>query len=91
MRYPKPKDNTITLEWGKFEDGVDVGVTWGDGCSSRDSNLLLHAICKPRVSIGNVMEQSVIKELQDRGYDITTMKFSIKKLPINNMREIKCQ
>lgn len=54
-----------------------------------DTALLHMIICskRPKIAFGkldwNVMEPSLIEELQARGYDITTLKFSIVKKPVN--------
>lgn len=63
------------------DDGGDVGVVmgWGDGPGGkRDSHLLYWVLTRPFefVTDGNA---NFITELEARGYDITTLKFSIEK------------
>jgi hypothetical protein len=58
----------------------------GGGASKRDTALLHHYLCSPRphVTLGRYPQEispSLIDELIARGYDITTLEFSIKRLP----------
>jgi len=86
-RQPKQIPNTIKLQWGKLpHDSPDIVCAWGNGCHKSDANYLLHAITGDRMTSdfsGSTPrwkpEKSVLKELEIRGYDITTLKFSIQK------------
>ena len=86
-RIKKPKPNTLELCYGRFCQGEDpeIGGAWGEGCSKRDLNLLFYYMTSPRprwdTKKGWEHGPSLIEELESRGYDITTLKFSIKKLP----------
>ena len=82
VRKPQIKDGTLTAEWGKLPyDAPDICFTWGKGCSSADARLLNNALGGKMYSeIKKDYEDSLIEELKARGYDITTLKFSIRKL-----------
>lgn len=66
-------------------------MCWGDGCSKRDGNLLHYMLASKRQRMiygeeqklkggANVtFDPSFIEELEARGYDLTTFKFSIQK------------
>jgi len=89
MRAIKAKPGELKLEWSKLPHDVpDICFAWGDGCSKRDGNFLHHVLCSPRLSLnfGNERDESPYKfeisfvdDLKERGYDITTMKFYIRK------------
>jgi len=86
LRHPKLKDGELRIYWGRVEhDSPDVIFAYkGDRMMKRDSNLLCSAIgsrqpdpfAKP---IFSKMNPSLIEELKARGYDLTTLKFSIMK------------
>jgi hypothetical protein len=73
-------DNELWVNWSKREH--DIQAHYPRSC---DGNLLLNFFCTERLhysikQIGAVETgKSLIKELEERGYDITTLKFSIKK------------
>lgn len=87
LRAPKLKDGELRVYWGKpsRHDNPDVVLAWqGDASMKRDTNLLHYHLCSkhpdPFVQpIFSEMLPSLIEELQARGYDITTLKFSIQK------------
>lgn len=75
--------------WGRADrwDSPDVCVAWGGGGSNgRDARLILNVINGERMARDwskpggpTIWERSLIKELEARGYDITTLKFSIER------------
>ena len=86
LRKPKMKDGELRMYWGKEpHDSPDVMLAWqGDRRMKADTALLHHFICSqhpnPHVRpIFSKMEPSLIEELKARGYDLTTLKFSICK------------
>lgn len=88
-RKPKLKDGELRIYYGKVpHDGPDVILAWqGNSEMKRDTNLLHYYICSKRpdphkLPIFSVMQPSLIEELAARGYDITTLKFSIMKKAI---------
>lgn len=82
-REPKPKPNTLELKWGKLRhDHPDILVIWGEGCAKADSRLLLSALTSRTYDPGTYnASPGLIEELKTRGYDIETIRFSIKKKP----------
>ena len=88
LRRPKLEDGELCMYWGRQDnDCPDVIIAWqGDSAMKRDSNLLHYAMCSPHVDpnvqpLFSKMRPSLVDDLKERGYDITTIKFSIKKLP----------
>jgi hypothetical protein len=90
IRMPKP--NTLESYYGKAEDGnVDVCFAHGPGCEKADARLVYSVLatkqCRPAwptdkewdTPFPHVWEPSFLDELDARGYDLTTLKFSIKK------------
>lgn len=86
LRKPKLKDGELRMYWGREPHGnPEVMLAWlGDSAMKRDINLLFYHLCcqhpdphaKP---IFSKMNPSLIEELDARGYDLTTLKFSIMK------------
>lgn len=64
-------------------DAPDVIYSWGAGCSKRDGALLNYIIGskRPPLSPGEPWDPSLLDELVARGYDLSTLEFSIRKLP----------
>ncbi len=71
---------TLTLKWSKKEKDLIVHYP-----SSPDGNLAMYTFTAERhhpLPLPNgEWSPSFVEELKKRGYDITTLKFSIKKLP----------
>ena len=85
-RKPKLKDGELRIYYGKVpHENPDVILAWqGNSGMKCDTNLLHYYICSKRpdphkLPIFSVMQPSLIEELEARGYDITTLKFSIMK------------
>lgn len=79
----KAKPGEIRLGFGKAPGELpDICFAWGEGTHKWDAKFINYIFCSPRPKIGATpsFEISVIDELQARGYDITTIKFSIQKL-----------
>jgi hypothetical protein len=86
LRRRKMKDGELAMYWGRVDgDAPDVVYEWrGDSSMRSDSRLLYHLVgCErvdPRASpLYSKMIPSLIDQLIGRGYDITTLKFSIMK------------
>jgi hypothetical protein len=86
LRRPKLKDGELRMYWGRLpHENPDLVLAYqGDAMMKRDTNLLHHHLCSQHPDphkgpIFSVMNPSLIEELQARGYDITTLKFSIMK------------
>ena len=78
------------MYWGKLpHDNPDVVIEWkGDSSMKRDSNFLFYELCNEKPDIRekplfSKMKPSFIEELELRGYDITTLKFSIMKKQVS--------
>lgn len=87
LRKPKMQDGELRMYWGRADrhDSPDVVLAWqGDRMMKRDTNMLHSYMCSKHPDpfakpLWSAMMPSMIEELQARGYDITTLKFSIKK------------
>lgn len=92
QRHAKPGE--LLVYYGKLpHSDPDICYAWGGGgASKQDGNFLSYVLgsprCKPAVSEvevrragrrGFVFEPSVLEELEARGYDLTTLRFSIQK------------
>lgn len=78
----KAKPGELCMFWGRLpHDEPDVIYAWGDGVSKRDGALLNWRIGSeyPPGPLDNGNLPSLLRELQDRGYDLSTLKFSIMK------------
>ena len=90
-RKPTAKPNELKVEWGKLpHENPDIIYCWGENVPKVDSRYL-HWIFGCEHPSGQVDDKgliiwdpSVLDELEKRGYDLTTLKFSIKK------KEDKC-
>ncbi len=76
-RAPKSKPGELKLQWGKLpgESEPEVCGSCGEGCSKSDLYLMFSALCNE-----DSINPSIADQLQLRGYDITTIKFSIQKI-----------
>lgn len=88
----KARPGQLLVYYGKLpHDTPDVVFSWGgSGASKCDSSLvysvLLGKRCRvdfenPAAPFGVAYDPSLIEELEARGYDITTLRFSIEKKP----------
>jgi hypothetical protein len=79
----KARPGELRMFYGRLPDdsSPDVCFAWGDGCSKRDGALLHWIIGSKRAPAvpGREWEPSLIEELESRGYDLSTISFSIKK------------
>ena len=81
-----PAPGELMMMWGYADgDGPDIAYYGGDG-TSRTGQRLLHSVLScPRMvpdlssSSRFSFDPSLIDELKSRGYDLTTLKFSIRK------------
>lgn len=89
-RYTKP--GVLEAYYGRSEDGdIDVCFAWGAGVSKCDAHLLNNVMadkrCRPAwvtdkewdTPFPHVYQPSFLDELEARGYDLTTLKFTIRK------------
>ena len=76
FREPKAKQGELLVKFGKADGELDIFYCWqGDSNMKRDSNMLSHVFESASIFDGKSLRQ----ELESRGYDITTLKFSIMK------------
>lgn len=75
-RTPTAKDGEILVKYGQEFGSEDLFYCYGGcGATHGDSNLVMSAFNNEKLYKGN----SLIEELELRGYDIKTLTFSIKK------------
>lgn len=90
FRKPVLKSGELRVYWGKEpHDNPDVILAWqGDGSMRADTRLLHNYLCSQHPDpfakpLFSKMKPSLLQELEARGYDITTLRFSImKKQPL---------
>lgn len=76
IRVPKAKPGQIIAFWN--EEEKDFGWAWGAGGANKaDGNLIGYYLFMHQSYIN--YDKTLVKELEDRGYDMTTLKFSIQK------------
>ena len=81
FRAPKAKPGELKAQWGKLaHDTADICYAWGECVSKADAHLLHNALSSEHLRhLDNKWTPSLLKELESRGYDLTTLKFSIQK------------
>ncbi|MEH3108939.1 MAG: hypothetical protein PGN22_03105 [Agrobacterium cavarae] len=84
-RVPTPKPGVLEAKYGKDESYNRPSIVYvhgGAGSSRPDARLLSTVFEGTDISTGKPIfgevGRSFVKELEDRGYDITTLRFSIK-------------
>lgn len=84
-RMPSPKPGQIRVAWAT-ERGDKPTIHFcykGEPSIKRDSNMIMsHFGITPTISGGTFLD-----ELKERGYDLSTLKFSIDKLPVPDSPE----
>lgn len=80
-RMRKAKDGELISFFGKKYGESDVYYDWGKGCAGADARLVNYVLS--HVKIPNTDNKNLLEELADRGYDLSTLRFSIKKLNSN--------
>lgn len=78
----RTRDNTLRAQWSKRERDVSFG--WPSGPQTKADGHLLHSVFgveryPPPSPLNRLPDPSLLKELERRGYDITTLCFSICK------------
>lgn len=87
LRAPIIKEGELRMYWGRERRGEQPQVMFGycgDAAMRRDMNMLVYRLSgKQRTTDfykgSTTFEPSVLEELENRGYDLTTLKFSIRK------------
>lgn len=83
-RRPKTVPGQIKLQKGKIDGEVDTCIFYGDNVPRCDRALIINAFTSKRMYLNfsrNLPEfdPSLIEELEARGYDLDTLRFSIEK------------
>jgi hypothetical protein len=85
LPMPAAKPGQLIARWAKLDRhiGPDLCYSWGDGCDRTDSRLLHDTLTAPTpppvFRPDEPWGPSFVEELEARGYDITTLRFSISK------------
>ena len=87
VRTPTPKENTLTVSWGRTDPfaAPSLVYTYPNRSIKCDARVAMDALEGPRdgytfEDFGKLKEKpSFIQELEERGYDISTLKFTIQK------------
>ncbi len=94
FRRIKPKPQTLLAQWVRVDahNGPELCYAFGEGCDRSDMALLNGALAVPPSTVqlpeslrtkwwtaNTRQEPSLIQELEARGYDLTTLRFSIQK------------
>ena len=87
LRKPNLKDGELRVYWGRepHDSTPDVMFAWqGERAMKRDASLLHYHLASKRPDLSaqplfSKMIPSLIEELDARGYDLKTLKFSIRK------------
>ena len=77
IHVPKAKPGQLIAKWGRPDSGEppDLVYAWGgDGAASADGRILAAALENSPV----FEERGLRAELERRGYDITTLRFSVE-------------
>jgi len=77
------------MRWGKLpNEEPDMCTAWGAGLSKRDGALLHYMLASKRMRWRDgvpTFEPSFLEELEARGYDLTTFRFSVRKKQAPNV------
>lgn len=78
-RKPKAaKPGELRAEWGTLPHcSPEICYIWGGSGANKCDSHLIHNV----LSHGFEIKGGLLKELESRGYDITTLKFSIQQKP----------
>lgn len=95
LRKPKLKDGELRMYWGRepHDSTPDIMVAWQGNSSMKSDAILLHNIMSTKrvdpfvQPLFSKMNPSLFDELKARGYDLTTLKFSIAKKAIGEQNE----
>lgn len=85
QRRVEAKPRELRARWGLDDvgDGPDLVFAWGEGCHKGDaallSDLFNHAKLYGYIQCAE-NNKSFLQHLKERGYDISTLRFSIQKL-----------
>ncbi|MBK9496681.1 MAG: hypothetical protein IPO08_19705 [Xanthomonadales bacterium] len=79
------KHGELKVRWGKLDGESQLLYEWGGGGAQKpDARILMSAI---EDAPGRPKERSLSEELEARGYDLTTLRFSIRQRPSTPTQE----
>ena len=80
-RYRRPivKNGEMRLQKGKVDGNIDMCIFFADDIPPCDRALLFYFICTENHNYSGGKCKSLTQELEDRGYDLETLRFSISK------------
>jgi hypothetical protein len=86
LRTPKAKPGQLVVAWGRVDRHSNPSVVYAypDRDGKCDSRVLCDALegerYQPTLSRpGYTVEKSLLEELEERGYDLTTLRITISK------------
>lgn len=87
-RTPVAKPGEVKIVYGRPDrhDAPDICAAWGgSGADKSDARTVMHALTERRMvrafpSMELEERPSLVEELEARGYDITTLRFTIERL-----------
>lgn len=84
FRVRKATPGQLIIYFGRTGDEgrgepPDICASNGDGCDDGDARLLLFTLMDAPSRYGGDYTHGLLKELEARGYDLTTISFSIEK------------
>jgi hypothetical protein len=76
------KPGELRMQWGTVKGARDADTcyVWGPGVERADARLLDHAVFLPRYDHWGRESPSLADELTARGYDLRTLRVSVRKL-----------
>ena len=82
-RHPKPKTGEIIVKRGKLDGEVDICIYYGDDVPICDRTLVANMLFSKvqRTDFKTmlpVFSPSFLEELELRGYDLDTLRFSVR-------------
>lgn len=73
-RAPTAKPGELKAAFGRVDGALDIGYAWGGaGAHSPDARILSRTLEDTPIFEG----RTLVQELEHRGYDLKTLKFSI--------------
>ena len=79
----KAAPGQLRMFYGRLprDSAPDICYAWGEGCSKLDVALLNYVIGskRPPLNPRDPFEPSLLEDLESRGYDLSTLVFSIRK------------
>jgi len=88
LRTPKAKPGQLVVAWGRVDRHSDPSVVYAfpDRDGKCDSRIVCEALEAPRYrpslnAPGHIERKSLLEELEERGYDLTTLRLTISRKP----------